>query len=167
MKRVLWATATVASLALCGSAAADWEYTRWGMTAQEVVAASGGQVALDAGTSGDRTKGFTVGAVGRYEFEGYHFRSVFYFNDSGLALIKNEAELKGYDHCMDLIDHVQALYGAPEAKIDEQFMTARTWHDPKTMNFASVLAINSDNGSCSLDFQPLAAVLAEQKKKRR
>lgn len=45
MRRTLVLTASLLGLA-CGSARADWEYAKWGMTAEQVAKASGGAVVV-------------------------------------------------------------------------------------------------------------------------
>lgn len=69
---------------LVTDARADWEYTRWGMSKDEVVAASHG-AAVDA-TDADHGQ---FGDSGRptlaadYRADAYHFRVLFFFDSAG------------------------------------------------------------------------------------
>lgn len=64
-----------------GLARADWAYTRWGMTPEQVAAASGGQVKVLP--SGQRTRDeaddWEIAAQGFFDSAGQHFPAGFMF----------------------------------------------------------------------------------------
>src|SRR5687768_8936635 len=72
------------------NAVADWQYTRWGMTVDEVVKASKGQLKpCDAQLcSGQELRGTKdeVRLIGNYASGQYSFKAYFYFNKDSKKL---------------------------------------------------------------------------------
>ncbi|MFC3123839.1 hypothetical protein ACFOD4_02105 [Pseudoroseomonas globiformis] len=79
--------AAVAMLALGPvPAAADWRYTRWGMTPDEVAAASGGTVQVVPVPEGMGQDPFRIAATGRFHAEGLEWDASFTFNTDGMGV---------------------------------------------------------------------------------
>jgi len=76
-----------AGILLTQPAFANWKYTSWGMTPEQVAAASKGTVKVGSGEAGDRMDGYDVGDTGQYVSGNYQFDATFYFQRNGLALV--------------------------------------------------------------------------------
>src|SRR4051812_26763659 len=87
MKKAIFAAALLMS---ASPALAGWEYTKWGMTPKQVVAASKGKAKLGNGEPGDRVVNEQVGALGTYHATGGEFGTIFYFREGKL----NQVNLK-------------------------------------------------------------------------
>jgi len=90
-------TATVSALILIGcslplSADADWQYTRWGMTLEEVVAASGGAAQPHAKDPKKNTSKVDTLATAPYEAAGFIFRARFLFSRGEPKLARVDLE---------------------------------------------------------------------------
>ncbi|MES2710784.1 MAG: hypothetical protein V4653_04330 [Pseudomonadota bacterium] len=82
----------VLALLTATPAAAHWEYTRWGMTEDAVIAASRG-AARTLPTAQRRRQGdLDYRAAARIEAEGARFRVVFGFGRAGLRCVSIRAE---------------------------------------------------------------------------
>jgi hypothetical protein len=136
---------TLVALAILGFAAspvrADWQYTKWGMTKEEVIASSSGVAALTrplaAGekprscTAGDR--GFSdsgiAGAEAPYEAGEFKFKACFFFDKGGKL---NGVEL-GLDVGQDeklakpLYETLFGKYGAPEKDYANAVLRVADW----------------------------------------
>ena len=103
-----------ASLLSASQASADWQYTHWGMSPEEVVKASQG-IASSNLTSNEASGGF-VGAtnllVAPYQSGDYSFRAVFAFNEKrklmGVSLLMQNPSAG-----IGLASNLQMKYGKP------------------------------------------------------
>ena len=84
--------AAVACLALPGTALANWKYTSWGMSLDQVIAASPSTVRRIADVDKDRVGGLQRLAVGEVTEGGTKFQVQFYFSPGGtnLELVRYE-----------------------------------------------------------------------------
>ncbi|PXA98168.1 hypothetical protein DMC47_10000 [Nostoc sp. 3335mG] len=96
---LLWAT----------PALADWQYTKWGMTPDEVVAASGGTVHRVARQSGAQDT--EVEVEGSYVAAGVEFEVKFLFVGDGSGLAVVELTSKAPMKCYDLKRPLDERYG--------------------------------------------------------
>lgn len=78
----------IALAALPTPALADWQYTHWGMSVEEVVAASNGTVKKIKDRKGDRVRNLPRLAVGQANEGDTTFDVEFYFEDKKLRLIR-------------------------------------------------------------------------------
>lgn len=147
MNRIAGGLACV-GLALGGSAArADWQYTRWGMTPGQVVAASHGAVSTSSGDPGDHVEGEEVGASGTYASGDFKFRAVFYFINDKLADIR--LKLLGSDPYA-LKNSLDGVYGKPFYDSHDGFIV--TYHDAKKNNRIDLVTIGD---LATLEYRPL------------
>lgn len=107
-----------ALLALAAPARADWQYTHWGMSVDEVVKASkGAAVPLESGDAQHVRPG--VGAEARlkapYKAGEYQFRAFFYFDGAGkLTLVDvSSDDLDPYGASRAIVAELRAKYGPP------------------------------------------------------
>lgn len=127
--RSLWAGRS-ALLCLCavaagswpGVAAADWEYTRWGMTPQQVVDASAGSAAPIATEESEGKKlvpeGTPPALKSAWRTGDFRFTAYFYFDDSD-ALTRVILDLEDGDD--------RGVMGALVERYGEPFRQASTW----------------------------------------
>jgi uncharacterized MAPEG superfamily protein len=87
----LFAVLLLASPLLATAAYADWQYTKWGMSPQEVIAKSAGAARqmTDAEANGRVIwNRYYAKVTGDYTASGIKYEAVFYFDQSGLALVQ-------------------------------------------------------------------------------
>jgi hypothetical protein len=114
-------TAIVAALCLAASVAkADWQYTRWGMTVDEAIAASNGElqrctpeVCLADSTTLSRIFIDPKGAFGPYQWGSYKFTAFLNFYD-GKLLAVNLLLHRTWDDVATLVSALDARYGTGE-----------------------------------------------------
>lgn len=138
----------VAFLTLPESAHAEWQYTKWGMTPAQVVAASKGAAILSTGLAEERYAGADIRATGVYTSGHYRFRTVFYFVDGKLADIR--LKLQGENH-YNLKNDLLGVYGTPFKESVSLRLT--TWHDTKKNNRVDLLIIGDSH--TTLEYRPL------------
>ncbi len=81
-------------IAQAPEAHADWQYTRWGMTPQQVIDASGGQAVKNDNVSGDSADDAQGLLQAYYSMGTYKFMVVFLFDRSSGVLTMVQLKLK-------------------------------------------------------------------------
>lgn len=135
-----------ALVAGAGTAAADWQNTRWGMSVDELRAADPNLQEPD--DAEQRTQSGTMGAPrlkGTHSMGGKDFGSYFYFRDGGLARVSLEAIDRTGGN--SILPNLKAMYGQPEREANDRFQSCDrwsvSWRDEKTRN-----AIRFNAGVC-------------------
>ncbi len=138
-------------MTLAVPAQAHWQFTRWKMTPEQVVAASGGTAELGSGersVQGDAIKG----AVGTYSAGDYQFAVNYWFKPSGLSgvslMLRDDAQ------CLALQRDLLAKYGEPVERSGGS-VQRRMWADEATSN--RVVLISTGLGFCELQYAPLVS----------
>ena len=128
------------------SALADWRYTTWRMTPQEVVEASSGEAELlDSPVS--TPSGLTKAAVGRYETGPFGFEVSFLFRtvDEALELERVSLFLLDNSAASRLYQSLVDSYGEPETSeirpIQDGVSQTAQWKDPDSSNLISYFGI--------------------------
>jgi len=127
------------------AAVADWQYTRWGMTPEQVISASRGQVSWRA-IRQPRTGGPTEELGGTYVAGARTFDLKFTFTENRLSLVSLEIE-----PCGSLPTDLRSTYGAPVDEIRGDFPQT-IWDDRRNDNRITLVRIF---GSCLLSYGPL------------
>jgi hypothetical protein len=141
----------VLALACCGAsvAQADWKYTKWGMTPQQVVSASNNLAKEGSDLSPD-SNGNVSKLVASYQSGKFPFEAQFGFDAadrlSSVTLVLNDrsasmdmdmgADMK-MDHgdCHALQVSVNAEYGPPQGGgTADMLYSIETWQDQKNQN---------------------------------
>ncbi len=135
-------------VATSAPAHADWQYTKWGMTPEQVAAASKGAVTVGTGDPGDHYAGADIGATGTYVSGDYTFSAVFYFVQGKLADIR--LKMNGPDG-YKLKNDLDGVYGKPFYESGGNFPLV-TYHDVAKNNRVDLLMIGS---STTLEYRPL------------
>jgi hypothetical protein len=165
MRKYLAAVAVLA-FTLPTLAHADWAWTTWSMSADQVVAASKGQVRAVQGTEGDRVHGFDLKAQGKASQDGFDFDAEFFFDSDGarlhvVRLIPDESR------CPALRDLLKSRYGEPRDD-SRTFpmgggrtltLTALKWSDPAHGNFVAYTytpAVGEMAAGCFVRYRPIA-----------
>jgi hypothetical protein len=149
-------------LALCfaSTAHADWQYTKWGMTVDEVVAASGGKAVPNTDNVFNMddpnlaTKLSTPYAVDTVEFAAH-----FLFDPQGkLGLV----HLRPIDaqNCFRLKSELANKYGRPSNITDLGVVRNTYWRDTESSNLVQFVEVKSRQGSCMLKYGPLKSTMS-------
>ncbi len=156
MNRTLLIGALATALGFTTAAQADWQYTRWGMTVDEVVAAGAGQVTqgFDAGSSSENQKTL---ASAPYNAGGRAYTAKFAFDLDGKLM---EVNLHPVDvaECDDLFHDLRAAYGEPpKPPSPGGFLFIVKWQDTERRNDVAYLAIPDmlNASSCRASYQDL------------
>lgn len=125
------ATAALAAaglvLGLAAPAHAHWSFTKWGMTADQVIKASKGKAKANPGGPGDRVMDKDRGVSGGvFDFEGRRYMADFYFEPEGGGLKVVRLNLLDQGQCDALGAEMEKRYGASKNKYHGE------WTDPKT-----------------------------------
>src|SRR5690349_20260767 len=115
MKRVLAAFAAAAFAVQ--PAFANWEWTHWGMTPDEVIAASDGKVTAGEPKPEQSIQGFEHRATGSWSQYGFDFVSDFYF-DPGTGLRIVALSMAEPAKCADLRAALAKEFGTPQETSD-------------------------------------------------
>lgn len=138
----------IAALAACTPqpALADWQYSRWGMSPQEVVAASNGSASptnSEPSVQGDTTKE----VIGTYQAAERTFNVSFYFRHQRL----DKVILKLYDseQCQATTRDLLAVYSLPVLASGARL----EWNDPAKGNYVKMVNVG---GYCELQYSRAA-----------
>lgn len=103
--------AILMSLALATPAWADWDWTRWTMSDDQVIAASGGRVKAARGGKDQQIDSWDLRAEGQIQQDGLNFRAQFYFDARGKALHVVRLTLLDFGDCLKLAKLMVARHG--------------------------------------------------------
>lgn len=140
-------------LAWSAGASAQWQYTEWGMSPEQVIAASNGEVERAPSDPMREWEGVDIAAEGLYRSGKYDFKSIFYFSRNELVAVHLELQSSNLES--DAIALRHSLYGVYGDPFDESpgLMTIVTWHDTKKNNRIDLLAIGDK--SVKITYRPL------------
>lgn len=119
MKNTILTAVALSALAVAPSAKADWQNTRWGMTPQEVIEATGARP-----ETGRSIRGGSLEAAGEYSAAGFDFRSRFFFASGGLRVVA--LTLLDPSDCPLLNRALSGIYGEPMESRDSATRWAST-----------------------------------------
>jgi hypothetical protein len=112
--RIGFVVGVIAAVMASGEARADWQYTKWNMTAEEVVAASNG--AAERNERSGKNWGDTNALLqAPYATEKYQFTAYFHFDKKTDRLSRVVLELTDGSK-NDLFDNLIEVYGPPIQK---------------------------------------------------
>jgi hypothetical protein len=146
-------TIALLSGGVAAPANADWQYTKWGMTPAEVVAASDGKAVPDEKPStnirGEVSKLKAPHAAGDYEF-----LATFSFDKSDkLATVL--LFLKGPTKCDLLRDEVISKYGSPQRSATSSLIRELSWLVVEENT--KIMLSNLGSGTlCTLEYSALS-----------
>jgi hypothetical protein len=148
MTRVIRLLAKVVVVTVAASysngAEADWQYTRWGMTLDEVLKASNGRMqrCSPLACKGKESENLTPGAFGPYESGPYKFQAFLSFNSAGgLAFVNLELLDATSEHSASLVGELHSKYGKPDSS-SKGLLSYWIWRTPTDQ--ISVLQIGDD-----------------------
>lgn len=155
----------MAWLAAPVSARADWDWTRWGMNADAVVAGSDGRVARVEGAANQRVNGWDLKATGPLERDGFRFRAEFFFDPGGEALHLVRLSLIDVADCGRLEAALRRRHGEPRDQsltlaLGSQAVrvTLLKWDDDGRGDFLALTAmppVGETAGNCFVRYRPL------------
>lgn len=156
-----FAAIAAATLALitAGPAFAHWEWSRWGMSAQEVISASAGKLSPDVGNDRQRVNEQWRHASGPVTFDGFDFHAEFYFDQAGEDLRIVRLTLKDFNDCARLQARLNKTLGKPQ-DASETFnlpngpatINAYYWPKDRKGDFAALTSLPAANGKPGLCF---------------
>jgi hypothetical protein len=132
---------------------ANWQWTKWGMSVEEVAAASDGKASPYEGDSRAVKRELLRGS---YSTLGMDFTATFGFNrtSGGLSVVQLRLNSPTLQQCVELQHAMKDVYGEPlEDKLISKIIDLRVlkWRDEKAGNRVLMLM---DNSSCSLQYTP-------------
>jgi hypothetical protein len=138
---------TLGAVGVAQPSLAHWQYTHWGMTPNEVVAASNGKARLVTSSQfGENGETADVGAI--HEIAGIKFETVFLFQEKRLSMVIVWSE--DSQQCRALSRDLLAKYGKPSS-IKTGLMPRTDWDDQTNGN--SIAFIEANIGSCILQYE--------------
>jgi len=149
MKKVYLVATCLAVIA--APAHAQWQWTKWGMTPTQVIAAGKGQARAaegDKSSQGDATRD----VAGEYSVGHRTFKVSFWFDAGGLE--KVTLSPIGEHRCLDLRRDLLAKYGEPVER-SPRSVERLMWADKVSGNRV-VIIIDGDN-FCELQYAPLVS----------
>jgi hypothetical protein len=136
---------------------AHWQYTRWGMTLDEVHAAAPGRV-VDRDVPGASTPDSRIRAGTSYSASGLSFIAAFGFNSAG-GLNRVTLGLVETSRCTDLLQSLRSVYGAPDrgSVVSSAVAYGATWRDEQGGNLVNFLRIGdaAQPSSCEVTYKPI------------
>lgn len=165
MPRV-FAIALALCLVLPVPALAAWDWTTWTMSADQVIAGSGGRLSAANGGENQRVNDWWLRATGEVRQDGFAFQGEFYFDKSGSALHVVRLTLKDPSQCERLTKVLTARHGAPvDASKSFPMGAGRTltitvyqWDDDGAGDYlalTSLPALGSSEPLCFIRYRPV------------
>ena len=150
----------------------DWEYTKWGMTPQQVVSASK-NLATEASDLRPDSDGNVTKLVAPYQSGKFSFEAQFGFDATdrlaSVTLVLNDKAAgmdmgadTNMDHgvCYDLLVSVNAAYGPPQGggSVHMQY-SIETWQDKKNKNNVTYTVL--DGVGCYVQYSAIKLAAAD------
>jgi hypothetical protein len=136
---------------------ADWQWTKWGMGVDGVIAGSGATIRPFERNEAPNFDKHLL-ASGGYSTLGMDFDANFYFNkvDRGLSMVELRLKEANFSRCLSLQNAMRDVYGQPHETHGIALIKLRTfmWRDEKTKNRVLLSAAESPD-SCGLQYTPL------------
>jgi hypothetical protein len=132
-------------------AAADWQYTKWGMTPEEVVKASGGLVRE---VPNPAKAGSELLAVwGRHTAGDLEFTVSFGFLDGKLNSVLLVFQKREMQNCEDVASALEVKYGPPDINEADGLSKRMIW--PKREGEAGIMFRQEETGKCWVNYRNL------------
>lgn len=144
--------ATTALVLTTVTASADWQYTKWGMTTEEVITASGNKASKPKKPNTIKDGHIVNLLSAPYETERFKFKADFWFGKKSRQLEMVKLDLIDLDQCPSLIGELKSIYGTGELK-KLSFGDSYKWRDNDSKN--NIYLMDVPNGFCNLDYQPI------------
>lgn len=141
---------TVAAMIFAFPAAADWQYTKWGMTPNQLTSSVPGGVHTNDDRSRDATP-MIARLYSDYSGGGMDFIAYFYFDGSD-RLARVSLEPKDMGKCSDLRFELSNAYGQPHDTSISAVTDLAKWWSEETGNIVVFLQIGS---GCAVTYSAL------------
>lgn len=128
---------------------AHWQYTKWGMTPAQLIAASEGRAEVGSGAKSAQGED-TLDAKGSFTTGDYNFDADFWFGASGLSMVA--LKLRDDMQCLSLQRDLLAKYGEP-VEFSGGTVQRRMWSDKVASN--RVVLITTGLNYCELQYAPV------------
>ena len=157
MNRFVFLSLFTATIALPNSSAnADWQYSRWGMTPDQMLTASKGQLKrcdpkACAGQTTDKT---AAQLFGPYQSGEFSFKSFAFFDKQTNKLAQVTLQLTTPEKANELIGALRARYGEPSSQNKTTIMTLLVWREQKDQIALMILGFGQTTNSASIIYQP-------------
>jgi hypothetical protein len=138
-----------------GATPSNWQYTHWGMTPSEVIAASKGAAHLGTGVQSVLDEA-SADVVGTYETGGRIFSTTFNFKEGHLASVA--LLTTNWSQCIPTLKDLQAVYGNPEDLTDGKVVANAVWRDRGRNNFIKMRLLAPK--FCEVVYSPIASAAA-------
>jgi hypothetical protein len=130
-----------------GIAEAGWERAQWNMTPEQVAEAMGGQAPLRrGGRLGDKV----VRNVGQHSIGRARFRTEYYYDAQGLALVTLD---RRSGDCREIAQSIVDQHGQPLRTSDQVILRLFIWHDRPQSNRIRLMV---SHGLCNLHYERLS-----------
>jgi hypothetical protein len=139
---------------------ADWQFTKWGMSPDQVrtAAATAGWAVRPGRGDAAPWSGATVEFVGPYEIDEFKFEAAYGFKDGGLASVSLKS---AGDQCWLIHQRVQDRYGSPDQKFHSNTSADLRWRDQANNNAVVSSVVKSSPPHCWLSYRPLLSSAAK------
>jgi hypothetical protein len=142
-----------------GPGAADWQYTQWGMTIDQVRSASSGVAQPNPDRSLD-VGGLKAALMAPYQGGPMSFTAMFLFDATGRLKVVT-LNPAGAIACPMVVQELDANHGAPEARDDMGHAKTLRWDDVDNDNL--IVYVDLGQGNCTIQYSPLPATRPDGK----
>lgn len=139
----------VTALSVSSAAQADWQYTKWAMSPDQVIAASKGAVAAVDPTKDAEMPWGIKEAVGTFSSNGREMKASFWFKDHKLTQVNLSSNSES--DCVSIANDLNGIYGPPS---DRPTGSSKVWNDSRTGN--RILLRGWGSQGCDLIYSQLA-----------
>lgn len=140
------------SLAIPVPALADWQPTKWGMSVDQVIKATGNRAKANTDSDAESDELLTM----PYTQTGLHFTAYFEFDEDTKLLTGVKLEAENRD-CENAFKMLKSNYGAPASSLQGIAGDMEKWQDTSGSNRITALALPSRSKAnyCSITFRSL------------
>ena len=149
------AVAAISLTLLATPASADWQYTKWGMTTEQVSAASKGQMKrCGAACDKQTTPTETALLYAPYQSGKFPFTAFAFFNNQTKKLAFVSLRLDDPTMGFELVGALKGKYGQPESKSATQVMNLYVWRSGGDQIDVTLIGSSPNDTSTTLSYRP-------------
>lgn len=144
------------ALLISAPAAANWQYTKWGMTVDQVAAASKGQMKRCSAVCDKQTTSTSTALLyGPYQSGNLPFTAFAFFDNTSKKLVSISLRLDDPSKGNELIGALRAKYGEPASESRTQVLYLMVWRPAGDQIDVTRIGFGGDF-SYTLGYQPRA-----------
>jgi hypothetical protein len=134
---------------------ANWQYTKWSMTPEQVIASSAGKMhRCDATCDKQKTDTETALTYGPYRSGEFSFKAFTFFGNAAKKLEYVQLDLNDPSLAYKLLGELKSKYGEPTSQSNSQLSTIASWRGGADQVQVFILGMGGHPTYATITYRP-------------